>query len=81
MKKDFKQEDIARAALTYINSGLSCVPTGKDKIPLNSWKHLQVEIPSEESVKADFSKPGTCVGIITGKVSGNLETLDFDFFL
>jgi Bifunctional DNA primase/polymerase, N-terminal len=74
-----KANQIVKAALTYARSGLSVVATGKNKIPLNPWKHLQNEIPSEESIKADFSKPGTCVAIITGRVSGNVETIDFDF--
>lgn len=76
---NFKTNQIVGAALKYRESGLSLVPTGKNKIPLKSWKDRQHEIPSEESVKSDFSKPGTCIGILTGKVSGNLETIDFDF--
>jgi hypothetical protein len=74
-----KPGHVVKAALTYTKSGLSVVPTGKDKIPLNSWKPMQIAIPSGESVKIDFSKPGTCVALVAGKVSGNLEMLDFDF--
>jgi hypothetical protein len=55
------------------------VPTGKDKVALTGWTDRQKNIPSEDTVKADFSKPGTCVAIIAGKVSGNAEIIDFDF--
>jgi len=78
---EFKQEDIAKATLTYINSGLSCVPTGKDKIPrIQEWTSRRFKIPSKETVTKEFSNSGTCVALVTGKVSGNLEILDFDFF-
>jgi len=74
-------DQIKQAGLIYVKSGLSVLPTDKDKIPLlKSWKNRQCEIPSEESVRADFSKPGTCIALVTGKISRNLEILDFDFF-
>ena len=72
-------DQIKQAALIYRKSGISVLPTGKDKIPLISWKSRQSLIPTEESVRIDFSKPGMCVALVTGKVSGNLEILDFDF--
>ena len=74
-------EEIINAALRYTKAGISVLPTGKNKVPkIDSWKHLQSEISSEETVRRDFSKPGTCVAAITGEVSGNLEMQDFDFF-
>jgi hypothetical protein len=71
---------VHKAALAYVKSGLSVVPTGKDKIPrVKHWKERESKIPSEKSVKKDFSRPGICVAIVCGKVSGGLETIDFDF--
>jgi hypothetical protein len=71
---------IKKAAKTYIQAGLSVVPTGIDKIPrVKKWKDREKEIPSKSTVEKEFSKPGMCVAIVCGKVSGNVETIDFDF--
>lgn len=70
---------LAKAALAYRRAGLSVVPTGKDKRAKIKWVDRQKNIPTEAQVKAEFSKPDTCIGIVTGAVSGNLEIIDFDF--
>lgn len=71
---------IIKAALTYTEAGISVLPTGKDKIPrIKSWKSRESQIPGPEVVRKEFSKPGVCVALISGPVSGNLEVLDFDF--
>jgi hypothetical protein len=40
--------------------------------------HLEAVIPSADIVSEEFSSPGRCVAIVCGKVSGNMECLDFD---
>ena len=81
--KNAKNEEISqvtRAALIYTKSGLSILPTGKDKVPkVNAWKARQQQIPPEDSIKVEFAEPYVCVAIVAGKVSGNLEMIDFDF--
>jgi hypothetical protein len=58
----------------YINAGLACLPTGADKVPAipkgSSWKggwNNRAEYESSHGI-----------GILCGKVSGNLEIIDFD---
>jgi len=69
----------ATAALDYIRSGFSVVPTGADKIPIvSSWKKRQLKIPAESTVIKEFSRNGARVAVVAGKVSGNLECIDFD---
>jgi len=70
---------IKRAALSYAKAGLSVLPVGLHKRPLiKSWGDRQKSIPTEAQIEADFSKPGSYVGIVSGRVSGPLELLDFD---
>lgn len=62
------------AFLKYKESGLSCLPTAKDKLPA---------IPKGESWlmgwnnKAEYEK-SFGIGVVCGQPSGNLECLDFD---
>jgi hypothetical protein len=71
------------AAQRYVEAGLSVVPIRKDgtKRPaVNEWKHLEERLPTADEVKewwAGRHPPG--IAIIGGKVSGNLEQLDFDY--
>jgi hypothetical protein len=66
-----------KAAYAYIEAGLSVLPAGQDKRPVASWKDRQVTIPCQNQVTVDFNG-GALLGIICGKVSGNLEVMDFD---
>ena len=69
------------AALAYSAAGLSVLPLvlpQKKPTGISSWKHLQHTIASPEEIKRWFSTPNVQVGIICGKVSGNLEGIDFD---
>lgn len=58
----------------YSSAGFACVPTGKDKIPaipkgeswVGGWKN-------ENEYSKSFG-----LGIIAGRISGNLECIDFD---
>ncbi len=57
--------------------GLSVIRTSKEKKPFDKWtQYKDVENPIE-SWYEHFLKGGY-IGIICGKVSGNLEVLDFD---
>jgi hypothetical protein len=57
--------------------GLSVIEVNKDKIPKRAWAEYQKHENPIENWHQHFLKDGY-IGIITGKVSGNLEVLDFD---
>jgi hypothetical protein len=66
-------------ALSYLHAGLSVVPahpTAK-RPTLNSWREYQERLPTEPELAAWFAD-AHALGIIAGKVSGNLEMIDFD---
>jgi len=55
----------------YISAGYNVIPVGEDKIPkISSWKEYQ-ERMYEGEINGSLA-------VITGKISGNLEVLDFD---
>lgn len=70
------------AARAYLRAGLSLIPVKRDgsKAPdLWTWKGYTEHLPLTDEVDEWFDcadPPG--IGIIGGKVSGNLECLDFD---
>ena len=57
--------------------GLSIIPVTSTKVPFNSWAEYQKIIAPIETWYSHYLKQGT-VGIITGKISGNLEIVDID---
>ena len=78
------QPTYRETALEALRAGL-CVlpPTGKGskkdpKAPLGEWKQYQTEPTSLDQVESWYSNGRTTLGCVTGKVSGNLEVLDFD---
>lgn len=72
------ESTIPLIAVDYLMSGLSVVPTLLDgsKRPTMAWRKLQHEHMSE-SVAADLFA-GHGIAVIGGKVSGDLEIIDFD---
>jgi hypothetical protein len=75
--------NVLSAALSYDLTGISIIPIKVDgsKVPaLSSWKSFQRRQPGLSQVQTWFrpgnNQPG--IGTICGKVSGNLELLDFD---
>jgi len=67
-------------AKKYLEQGLSVIPLKyKDKAPLIPWKEYQERKPTIEEIEKWFgdNKPKN-IGIVCGKVSGNLVVLDFD---
>lgn len=71
---------IKKAAKRYLDSGLSVLPALKDrKMPrLQSWKEFQDHRPTKEELERDFRDDDLALCVICGKVSGNLEVIDFD---
>jgi len=57
--------------------GLSIIPVASNKIPFKPWAKYQREIAKISAWHSHFINQGT-VGIITGRISGNLECIDID---
>lgn len=67
------------AANKYAALNLSIIPLNYDKSPnLKTWKLFQEAIPNAFQINEMFISNTTGIGIICGKVSGNLEVLDED---
>ena len=59
------------------NIGLSIIPVSSTKRPFKEWKEYQSKIAPISLWHPHYQNQGT-VGIITGKVSGNLGCIDVD---
>jgi len=67
-------------ATEYVNAGLSVIPVNKEKRPtLDEWTPFKNRIARESEIKEWFKPGNKNVAVIGGKVSGNLEFLDFDY--
>lgn len=86
-KKDFATSGNADAtifdlAISYQRAGLSTIPIktdGSKRPALSSWKPYEERQPTEDELRGWFGngkRPG--IALIGGKVSGNLEIIDFD---
>ena len=64
----------------YLASGLSVLPADRTrKCPsVASWKEFQERRPTEAEVDSWFRASDDAVCVVCGKVSGNLECIDFD---
>jgi putative DNA primase/helicase len=73
---------VLQAALAYLRAGLSVIPVRSDgsKAPdVPEWKPYQQNPPTQDEVEDWFDRPQPPgVAVVGGKVSGNLEQLDFD---
>ena len=71
---------IHAAAIAFAEAGVSVVPAAMDgsKAPLGAWKKYQLIHADREQLDAWFSGSATGLGIITGKVSGNLEMVELE---
>ncbi len=67
-------------ALSYHSSGLSVLPAVRErKFPaVGGWKTYQERQPSDLEIKTWFANMHDAICLVCGKVSGNLEVLDFD---
>jgi putative DNA primase/helicase len=68
-------------ACAYLRGGLSVIPIALDgsKVPTIKWKRFETSRPTEVEANSWFrhhEPPG--IAVITGKISGNLEAIDFD---
>jgi len=81
MKKKTKEEQpISLSSSQKIQEpfiGLSIIPVSSQKIPFKEWKKYQTEIAPIGSWYNHYMNDGY-VGVICGKVSGNLECIDID---
>ena len=57
--------------------GLSIIKVSSKKIPFGPWAEYQTKISPISEWYSHYLNQGT-IGIITGKVSGNLEIIDID---
>jgi len=80
-----EREAVKAAALEYLAAGLSVLPIhiGKklaDKLPQGKWEQWQTERATPGQVKAwaPWGSYALGVGIVGGRISGNLWILDFD---
>lgn len=57
--------------------GLSIIPVSSQKLPFSPWKEYQAKLAPIENWHTHYLNQGT-IGIIAGKISGNLECIDID---
>ena len=69
-----------QAALNFYDAGCSVIPARVDgtKAPIGNWKQYQIERPSREQIVEWFQDGHAGMGVVTGKVSGNLELVEFE---
>ena len=67
-------------AQEYLAAGLSVLPASRQKKHpvLKAWTEYQTRLPEEQEVKKWFSTRRDALCVVCGKVSGNLEVIDFD---
>ncbi|MFW9942943.1 MAG: AAA family ATPase [Candidatus Thorarchaeota archaeon] len=67
--------------LKLAKNNLSCIPVNlRTKKPLLHWAQFQKEIPRKERLERWHINKQVGIGIICGKVSGNLEIIDIDSY-
>lgn len=71
------QNQALAAALSLLEAGFSVLPVNGDKRPRIKWEAYQ-ETPMTEADAWRHFANGARLAVICGKVSGNLECLDFD---
>ena len=67
-------------ALRFLAQGISVVPVANDgsKRPAFAWQRFQQELPTPDELLMWFKDDVNGIGVITGKVSGNLEMLELE---
>ena len=67
-------------ALRFLAQGISVVPTANDgsKRPAFAWQGFQEHLPIADELLMWFKDGVEGIGVITGKVSGNLEMLELE---
>jgi len=71
---------LSTIATQYLHAGLSVLPANVQLkfAALSGWKEYQNRLPYDSELQSWFSNGNNGVCIVTGKVSGNLEMIDFD---
>ncbi|OHB50491.1 MAG: hypothetical protein A2Y10_18000 [Planctomycetes bacterium GWF2_41_51] len=72
--------NIRETSLAYLQAGLCVLPANVQLkfAALSGWKEFQQRLPYDCELNNWFGNGNTGVCIVTGKVSGNLEMIDFD---
>lgn len=67
-------------AKSYVDQGFSVIPIHKDgsKKPAVPWKTFQERHPTDPELEDWFNEKDLGIGVVTGKISGNLSVIDFD---
>lgn len=67
-------------ALRFLAQNISVVPTANDgsKRPAFAWQGFQEHLPIADELLSWFKEGVDGIGVITGKVSGNLEMLELE---
>lgn len=67
------------AAKAFVKKGISVVATDANKRSIPQWKKYQEQLPTIEELEEQFkSDKAVGLGLICGKISGNLEVIDID---
>lgn len=67
-------------AKKFLEVGVNVLPTKvNEKYPkVKSWKRYQAQFISDKEIENLFSNEIDGIGVVCGKISGNLECIDFD---
>src|SRR3990167_2456992 len=65
------------SAKTYFSYGLSVIPVDASKVPIGRWKPNTEQLIAPEA-QDGFKQAFYGIGVVAGKVSGNLECIDID---
>ena len=70
---------VLQKAKEYLQARLSIIPIikGEKRPALSGWREYQMRLPTIQEIQKWFSYPKD-IALIGGKVSGNLEIIDFD---
>lgn len=73
-------ENIHQYALKARKLGFSVIPPKQNgtKAPIDYWKNFTKTLPTEDQINSWYAAGRTGVGFVCGRISGNLEVLDFD---
>jgi hypothetical protein len=72
--------NIKEISLGYLQAGLCVLPANVQLkfAALSGWKQYQQRLPYDSELQSWFSGSNNGICIVAGKVSGNLEMIDFD---
>lgn len=77
--------NVYEQALILLKKGISFIPVDAESkqpqfslLPNGSWSEFKTRIPTLEETEKWFTGTSQSIAIIGGKVSGNLEIIDFD---